>query len=131
MEEYWRTRSLPTACVRSSDLKAFHHHVLLHSGIGTPLVRYEGHAIDFHDQMLTDMGPNFATIAILHELVHVTFYASGEPNHWARAGSRVPYHAAELLVHERLLGWGVDQSEVLTWIKNYEQRNRLSNGDLL
>ncbi|MHB1421916.1 MAG: hypothetical protein ACYC3I_01720 [Gemmataceae bacterium] len=124
-EQYWRTKAIPRNCIRSGEPKEYHPHLLLHAEIGSPAVRYEGLVVSLPVPTLEHMGNDMADMAIAHELAHVSFYASGEPNHWARTENPLAYHAAEAMVHDRLLVWGMNQAALLAWFDNYERVHKL------
>jgi hypothetical protein len=107
---YWRKATAPERCRGMPNVKEqYDPNVTVRPSWGVPKTSLDGHFLYFPIPALADMGEELAVVAIAHELAHVTFFASGEPNHWPDTHNRVAYAEAERLVDARLLEWNIQE----------------------
>jgi hypothetical protein len=115
IENYWRGRVVPEDCREKPDTnKQYDPKISVYDDTrrhheGAPRVFEDGHVILFPAQLLADMGEELAVVAVTHELAHVSFCATSEPNHWPDHKTAETYDAAEHLVDKRLVEWGFAQ----------------------
>jgi hypothetical protein len=125
IERYWASRQAPLGCRHKANAKPLYDsHVFLYfPGPGLLTVQSDGHLLCMCWPTLEDMGDEIATVAILHELAHVNYYASSEPNHWPDHQTAETRAACEHLVNQLLREWGVDQTTVLRWKDEWSERH--------
>jgi hypothetical protein len=108
--EYWRKATAPKCCQGKPHVKSqYDPQVRVGASWGVPKATCDGHDLYFPIHALADIGEELAVVAIAHELAHVTFYASGEPNHWQDTSDPAAYAVAERLVDARLLEWNTGE----------------------
>jgi hypothetical protein len=114
LEAYWRGRIAPLGCHDSPFFKdSYNPRIILFRDDNLPGVNHGGHSVFIPLGRLMAMPRELAVFAVTHELVHVSFYAEGEPHHWRLNGAGpANYNASEGLVDARLLDWGFNKEEL-------------------
>jgi hypothetical protein len=114
LEAYWRGRIAPPNCYKSPLFKdSYDPRIILLRHDGLPGVNHGGHLVFMPLGRLMVMPRKVAVLAVTHELVHISFHAEGEPQHWRLNGAGpTNYNASERLVDERLLDWGFSKAEL-------------------
>ena len=121
---YWWGTVAPECCRAKRNVRdRYDAQVSVGPEWGVPKANEDGHVLYFPIPSLLDMGERLAILAIAHELAHVTYYATGEPNHWPDARNPYAYAEAERLVDERLLSWGAEQEQLQRLDGWLEHRN--------